>query len=264
MSLEEGEQIVQCHGNILVRLWLSVCVKWPWDPGIFTFLPFSLSREVPSQDAEMQIRVYQAAYTPVIVSKHCGYIGTCCEKEEQNEKKSAGATMHYALLKKGHLHKCLNTSLVLEVLVLFAFFKILATKCDARQGTDSFWSKLGCMRLPAKATEGWEKNHDSGSNFFTKSFFFGGGEEIILRSGANVYGKLIANVIKEERHRVLQTEAATLWTAGNIDFRLQQCLNTTYLLFFFALTSPPSLMLSNSKNCLLISVRQESTNTYVR
>lgn len=41
---------------------------------------------------------------------------------------------------------------VLEVLVVFAFFKILATK--SVQGTDSFWSKLGCMRLPAKATEG--------------------------------------------------------------------------------------------------------------
>lgn len=44
--------------------------------------------------------------------------------------------------------------LVLEVLVVFAFFKILATKSDTWQGTDSFWSKLGCMRLPAKATEG--------------------------------------------------------------------------------------------------------------
>lgn len=66
------------------------------------------------------------------------------------------------------------------------------------------------MRLPAKATEGWGKNCDSGSNFFSKSFSFGDGGEIILRSGVDVYGKLIAKVIKEERCRVLQTEAATL------------------------------------------------------
>lgn len=58
--------------------------------------------------------------------------------------------------------------------------------------------------------EGWEKNCHSGKNFFAKSFSFGGGGEIILRSGADVYGKLIANGIKEERCRVLQTEAATL------------------------------------------------------
>lgn len=70
---------------------------------------------------------------------------------------------------------------------------------------DSFWSKLG-----KKDTEGWEKSCDSGSNFFSKSFSFGGEEEIILTSGADVYGKLIANVIEKEKCRVLQTEAATL------------------------------------------------------
>lgn len=61
-----------------------------------------------------------------------------------------------------------------------------------------------------KDTEGWGKNCDSVSNLFLKSFSFGSEKEIILRSGADVYGKLIANVIKKEKCRILQTEAATL------------------------------------------------------
>lgn len=127
--------------------------------------------------------------------------------------------------KKRHSHECLNMVLVLEVLVLIAFFEILATKCDAQQGTNAFRSTLGCVRLPARATPGREKNCDFGSDFFTKSFSFRGEGEITLKSGVDVYGKLIANVAKKERCRVLQTEAAALWTAGSIDFRLQQRFN---------------------------------------
>lgn len=35
-------------------------------------------------------------------------------------------------------------------MVTFSVPKTLATKCDALQGTDSFWSKMGWMRLLGK------------------------------------------------------------------------------------------------------------------
>lgn len=145
-------------------------------------------------------------YRLIIVSKHRGYTGIWCENRSRMERRQL--ELHLSWAEKRAL-KCLNKGLVLKVLVTFAVSKIPATKCDVQQGMDSFWSNLGC-----EAAGHWRmrKNLWCWKQFVFKIIFFWGEEEMILRSGVDVYGKLIANVIKKEkcREEVLQTEAAAL------------------------------------------------------
>lgn len=171
MSLEGAKQIIQCQGNIWNRLWLSFHVKWPWDLGIFTFLPFSLSREAPPRNIDLSLPVQAmydtglSLYQNIVVT-----LGFGVKIEAGWKEVSWGYNLTMLSAEKRAL-KCLNKGLVLKVLVTFAASKILATKCDVLQGTDSFWNKLGCMRL--LNTEGWERNCDSGSNFFYNNFPLG-------------------------------------------------------------------------------------------